>query len=80
LARSDQGCSTAIHATASYNILILFAKSESVLDLICNRFAAELRELSVRQVWFSDGKISKEDPGFHYGYYVSWVKRDCVNH
>jgi hypothetical protein len=52
---------------ASHNFLILSDKSRPVLDLICNRFAAELNEISVSQEEFGDQKLTKEDPAFRYG-------------
>jgi hypothetical protein len=36
-----QGCNIAIQGRASNNFLILSAKSKSVLNLVCNRFAAK---------------------------------------
>ena len=62
----------------SHNFLILSDKSRPVLDLICNRFAAELNEISVSQEEFGDQKLTKEDPAFRYGHCSSDVKRDCV--
>jgi len=65
---------------ASHNFLILSDKSNSVLNLTCNRFAAELNEMSVSQVECGDPGLSKEDSAIRYGYSVSVVKPDCVNH
>jgi len=57
-----QACNIAIWGVASHNFLILSAKSKPVLDFICNRFAAELNEISVSQVECGEPELSKGDP------------------
>ena len=49
---SGRGCDIAVYGMTSHNFLILSAKSKSVLDLICNRFAAELNH------WFGPSQAA----------------------
>jgi hypothetical protein len=60
---------------ASDNFFILSAKSKSVLELICNCFAAELSEISVSQEEFGDQELIKEYPPFRHGHCISQNKR-----
>ena len=47
---------------ASNNFLILSAKSKSVLNLVCNCFAAELNVVTLRSVRLL-GSVSQEEFG-----------------
>lgn len=75
IGKSSQGCNITIQGTASSNFFILSAKSNSILELIRNRFAAELSQISPSQEEFADQELIKEYPAFRYGHCVSQNKR-----